>query len=113
MKLRKGFVSNSSSSSFVLVTTKENHDKVYDKLSDFEKAVIKSITFETKVYGIDSIGYETWYDQGSSSYDHLDVDWDEDVPDEYEDEGYYEVIEKYTELLSENKDAVFSHDVDW
>lgn len=39
MKIRTGFVSNSSSSSFVIMLTKEESDNIRNELSDAEKLV--------------------------------------------------------------------------
>lgn len=40
MKSRRGFVSNSSSSSFILIVPMSAHERAMKKLTDFERAVI-------------------------------------------------------------------------
>ena len=47
MKTRIGFVSNSSSTSFMLLCSVENHEKAMAKLDEYETAVIKAMGIET------------------------------------------------------------------
>lgn len=75
MKLRDGHVSNSSSSSFVLVTTKENYEKVYAKASSGAKSLADDQAIHKKIGSQELVffaggGYEggdvftgdDWYD---------------------------------------------------
>ena len=68
MKIRTGFVSNSSSSSFVMMASSEAFDKAYETLNEIERAgvdsfVIEGVVGKTNVkglsYGIDLNGDET------------------------------------------------------
>lgn len=51
MKIRIGFVSNSSSTSFVLMTSLENHEKAMAKLNDYGRAVIMAMRGDTQQFG--------------------------------------------------------------
>jgi len=83
MKIRNGFVSNSSSSSFVLITTVEHWDAVKVKLQPQEIAVAEAIKNKTKSFiNTDVVSFTTWNTPGSSWVEHLDVlDGDVDVWD--------------------------------
>jgi hypothetical protein len=106
MKVRLGYVSNSSSSSYVIITTKETLDKVLSKLTEFEAGAAKAIfNFEKqKVFGEDkmvSIEHVCTEDIGH--------DWDflpEGVePGDSEWEKAYEGINKFYNLISKEKDT--------
>jgi len=51
MKIRNGFVSNSSSSSFVVMTTMENHEKAMKKLHPYIQDVVNEVIGKTKFMG--------------------------------------------------------------
>jgi hypothetical protein len=105
MKIRNGFVSNSSSSSFLLVTTKTNYDKVLEELSlsEEEQELLKDCDdlFGTKkVFGQDLITIS--YVEGNYS------DF-EDLP-----EGAYELIEEQiVTALRKDSDNCFTHHMDF
>ena len=74
MKLRQGFVSNSSSSSFVLIATKEAWEKGLENLTDFEKDILEQLEediSEKKVLGKDCIVFWKYNNAGWSSTEEL------------------------------------------
>ena len=82
-KYRNGFVSNSSSSSFVLIVMKSEHEQVLAKFTDFERAVIKYAMEEAILLGIPVMVFHelnimdyssVWGDGDQFEYD----DWPED-----------------------------------
>lgn len=82
MKIRNGFVSNSSSSSFILITTEDTLHKVLSRFNEQEKGFIcsvlpKEISFELD--GNEYIQFCTTFDS-SSVYDAAS-----DVSDEIAD----------------------------
>ena len=76
MKIRNGFVSNSSSSSFVLIVKKEDFDKVYGQLKKKEKKVIDHIDSETINAFDNTLIKMIWQqsNEGSSSFYNFNFD---------------------------------------
>lgn len=90
MKMRLGFVSNSSSSSFVVTITKKAFDKALLKADEFTTAVINAMEKqESKFAGIDVITIGTHSDMGGGSeFDYMEIDLpvneNEEEPDKWE-----------------------------
>lgn len=109
MKSRQGFVSNSSTSSFILITTKENFDKCYNELNDVEKKIVDFVTDEAKFLDTDCRTIE--YIQGNYStfeYDDPELTSEdfEKIEEEYDycrEDFYWEVINKFEEKVSEGE----------
>ncbi len=121
MKTRQGFVSNSSSSSFIIITTKENHERVLKDLHPFYQEIIKILIEEGASFlgkdviyimdMLDSIGESSLFgDYGSlSEFEYKGKkpeDWDEDERD------FCSVHDDYVEKLKEKPEEVFTAQVD-
>ena len=108
MKIRNGFVSNSSSSSFVVLTTVENHNRAMDKLSDYTKAVVNKIMYkkDKQLFGRDMMvgGYLDTH--GCSIFDDISVDVN---PEDDEDDSMSEAFDYYVSVLGEQPDELFTH----
>lgn len=73
MKIRNGFVSNSSSSSFVALIPKTEWSSVVAGLSDIELAAIETLIRDATFCGTDCIEYKSM----SGNYNSFDyADWD-------------------------------------
>ena len=114
MKKREGFVSNSSSSSFVLYSSKEAMDAALAECTEFERKVVEvSLGEERDFLGRRVCSYtypvgnnaESWMDEIQSViYDFFDDNFNEenivaagfDLPDEDEQEDLDEYIQEKT-----------------
>jgi hypothetical protein len=120
MKTRLGFVSNSSSSSFTLVTSKTNHDKVLASMADRERMALEIFgQFQEgkTLFGIPIVvmSYMSG-NYGDYVYDncHEDERWEEfSEGDRDAMSEIWEVVEKYQEEVQKDEGDCFSHSDDF
>lgn len=113
MKIRNGFVSNSSSSSFIVIASLSNHKRVLEKLDEYEQRVVNAIMEKRskKFLGREIIiGEESnsdgWYTIG-------DISIEPKFKDGANEEDYRsEAWTKYVELLREKSGEVFTFSID-
>jgi len=112
MKIRFGFVSNSSSSSFVITTTKENFDKVLAESDDYTKEVIEELGIgKTTFLGKELVYLSTFSDHsGNSNFDEIS---NEELDSGDEGRCASDVFDKFCDKLRGNKDEVFEANVDF
>ena len=128
MKIRNGFVSNSSSSSFILITSEENHQRAYDRLNDFQKSVLDHIRPEKRtLFGVPVFAFEIYDGDEGEYYEmakyHLadpenpifnlgelaEERLDEDVLGQFISQAFSD----YTKILSEKKDHVWQTTINY
>lgn len=106
MKTRKGFVSNSSSSSFVIIIEKEEYERALETVHPYIKAVVLAVGMsEDKFAGKDVVIIGTWSDASGSMFDYMEVDYEGEKPEsEYDDymRGY-EAMEAFEKEIAPDK----------
>ena len=117
MKIRFGFVSNSSSSSYIIMTTLSNHERVMVELDPYTKAVIEAMlkdrevgTIGEKFMGTDIVSFGVCrYNSGETTLDFLGgIDYEYDEENEDEDEpDTRDAWDRYVSKISEKEDEVF------
>ena len=115
MKIRTGFVSNSSSSSFIIITSKENHERVLKDLHPFYQEVIKIMSVEKNFFGKDMVYTMNLTDRGGNStlfgeYSSVsEIEYKGEKPEEWdEDERDFNSIHyNYVKKLKEKPEEIF------
>lgn len=127
MKIRQGFVSNSSSSSFVIFASKEAFEATLAECSEIEKKVAKMFLTDkpTTFLGKEVLSYsycsgnngDWYYDQVRNALNSEEFDDEEDNEDEDEDEmqnfafgGFESRVTKKAEEMGE---GVLTDSQDW
>ena len=114
MKVRMGFVSNSSSSSFVLFVKESDFEKVRKDLSGLEKSMLDTVGAEkVKAFGLNLVKI-SWMSGDGSVLENCtfdDVELSEEEKEKLEDEGpdslFDEVVEKLKKFPHlENEESV-------
>lgn len=128
MKIRQGFVSNSSSSSFICLGTKEAYDFAMKQCKGAEKEVIKNFTVKGKIGNVEvkGLSYGTG-NNGDAVYDRIEsiiADYDEKYPpketdiirdqdvDDEDGEGHWGIFNRFQQNMSESGN-IFEHSEDF
>ena len=111
MKVRVGFVSNSSSSSFILTTSLENWEKVKQEFHPYEVAVAESIMKGINNFcGLQVVSFATWRSNSGSWTEGVEVamesSWVEYVEKEYGEDGPHCAWGKIKYRLMQDKELV-------
>ena len=97
MKIRNGFVSNSSSSSFILIVDKEDHEKALALCDPYIKVVFDQEIFlrNKKILGKDRL-----IAMGTVYSEDFMCDYEGEKPEKYEFADLYEVTREYEDALA-------------
>jgi len=86
MKIRNGFVSNSSTSSFIVIMKQEHFEKGLEMVHPYVKACIEALGHSKgKFLGEDVVSLGTMDTPGGSQWEWIDVEYDEEEHGAVED----------------------------
>lgn len=101
MKTRLGFVSNSSSSSFVMVVEKKAYERKLEEVHPYVRAVVEAMDKKLDSFmGHDVILLGTWMNAGGGTNmnsDYLELIYDGEIPND----NYGDEMEPYTAFHEE------------
>ena len=108
MKVRQGFVSNSSSSSFVFATTVENHERALNTFMGDEKKFLENFPFgKQKGFGQDVITISDLMENGGYGNLYYNVNDAVKKAGLSNSDDWHEVLENYQKKANEQPDNVF------
>jgi len=118
VKIRNGFVSNSSTSSFIILLASKSFKEVIATMDELPQKIITNLVTDEKVCGVDAktLAYT------SGNYDSIEFyDLDFELQKEIEKElgfPYIDLLDKvmresmsdYGDLVSKHENGYYSHD---
>jgi hypothetical protein len=114
MKIRNGFVSNSSSSSFIIIVKEEDHLKALEEIKDdYHKAIIEAVMLKNKCFGMDvRVEHLAWNDNGDHPYEYLEIEFNGEAPHRFS-VSRSDVIWYYQKILEKNGAKTFTSSRDF
>ena len=110
MKMRMGFVSNSSSSSYIVLLTKEKFDGILETLTDFQKKVINLLAVPAHCFGQDMVLTE-WTSGNYDTFEGIDTEKLFEGSDEDDDwDVLHEARDKFYDFAVNA--GGFTHEID-
>jgi len=124
MKIRSGFVTNSSSTSYTVVIEKDYFDEVLKKVHPYVTAMFKALTKGQKAQTF--LGKKvitlSWMSGNSDTFEYLDIDYKDPCPnlaegeerpdaDEWDDgePNAYQGVDKFIEALTDKDRFIVSN----
>ena len=123
MKTRLGFVSNSSSSSYLIITSKECHDKVLSAMTERERLALEIFgcieNSGSTLFGVPIVTL-SYMDGNNGDYLYDNIRGDERYEEfcstsEENDDGMdeiWEAVSSYKTAVRKDKENTFSHSED-
>lgn len=74
MKTRQGFVSNSSSSSYVLVLKERDYDDILSESNAIVKSILSQLEVRDETFGDEKVKVVCWWEGNTSSFEWIKID---------------------------------------
>jgi hypothetical protein len=122
MKVRLGFVSNSSSSSFIALMRKQDYNTVISNLSPLAAAVAKHLSGNVKFCGQDHVriayisgnySWDEWTDRKEIEKDAEAIARARGISFTWDDNEYYDATSDIDDELGKLGNNVFTHSEDF
>ena len=112
MKSREGFVSNSSTSSYIIIIPDENFEEVISELTEIQQKIVKELVNDEEVIGIKAkvLSYMSGNISSFEDWEFSDELQKELEANEIEDEPY-ETADEFGELVKKHPKG-YCHSVD-